>query len=69
MVATVMIAGGIHLWNDRNDLAMEWARFWVGRGRHVAVVDAATLDPAALAEAQRALARKAVKAGHVRLDQ
>lgn len=71
MIATVTIGGGIHLWDDRKDLAIEWARLWTGRGRLVAVVDAATLDPSALAEAKRrqALALKAEEASLRRLDE
>ena len=42
------------LWNDdQKDLAIGWARFLVGRGLSVAVVDAATLDVAAVDKALR----------------
>ena len=41
-------------WNDdQKDLAIGWARFLVGRGSHVAVVDAATLDAEAVDKALR----------------
>jgi len=44
----------MYLWNDdQKDLAIGWARFLVGRGSHVAVVDAATLDAEAVDKALR----------------
>lgn len=39
--------------DDQKDLAIGWARFLVGRGSHVAVVDAATLDAEAVDKALR----------------
>jgi hypothetical protein len=56
VVIRVLKTGGSiqSLWNDgQKDHAILWARFLVGRGWHVAVVDAATLDPTAPAEAHR----------------
>jgi hypothetical protein len=65
VIAVVTTGGRIQsLWNDdKKDLAIGWAGFLVGRGLHVALVDAATLDSTAVAMAQRkeALVRKAVE--------
>jgi hypothetical protein len=64
MIAIVSTSGKIYLWNtDQKDLAIRWARSFVGRGSHVALVDAATLDPTAVAMAQQrqTLARRAVE--------
>jgi hypothetical protein len=65
VIAVVTTGGRIQsLWNDdKKDLAIDWAGFLVGRGCHVAVVDAASLDPTAVAMAQRrqALVRTAVE--------
>ena len=50
VIAVVGRGGDIEaLWNDdQKGLAIGWARFLVGRGRRVAVVDAATLDVTAV---------------------
>jgi len=54
VVAVVETGGSMYLWNDdQKDLAIGWARFLVGRGSHVAVVDAATLDAEAVDKALR----------------
>jgi hypothetical protein len=64
VIAVVNTYGGITLWNDdQKDLAIAWAQVLVGIGNRAALVDAATLDAAAVDEALRRQARvkKALK--------
>jgi hypothetical protein len=64
VIAVVTTYGHISLWNDdQKDLAIGWAGFMLGRGSHVAVVDADTLDAEAV---DKALKKQALLETHLK---